>query len=322
MAEFSLIERYCQDIGSTHSSTKIGVGDDAAVVQVPSGQELVISVDTMVEGVHFTRQTSAELIAHKLAAVNLSDMAAMGARPMWATLALTIASIEDNWLNAFSSSLDSITCAYGVQLIGGDTTRGPLTLTMQIMGLVKEGYAITRTKSSPGDDVYVSGLIGDPGLALAAIDGKVTLSKSDLKLLRERLDRPTPQVELGLRLSGLATACIDISDGVLADLTHIAKMSAVGMQLDLDKLPLSATYRNYLDNGGSLDIALTGGDDYQLAFSAPVHQRDNLNTIADQLNVPISRIGKVTAPTGVLLEMRYLGKPYTVESGAGYQHFS
>ena len=325
MAEFSLIERYCQDIGMSHSLTQIGVGDDAAVVRIPRGKELVVSVDTMVEAVHFFSNTDPKLIAHKLVAVNVSDMAAMGAQPKWATLALTIPAIDEQWLSAFSSSLNSIAKAYQVQLIGGDTTQGPLTLSMQIMGLVDEGKALTRSKSNCGDDVYVSGTIGNAGLALAALDGRVGLEDEVLAELRLSLDTPTPQVSLGLSLSGLASACIDVSDGLLADLGHIATCSNVAIQLDIDKIPLSKQFLEIYPGSKGLDLALTGGDDYQLAFTANQIHRDKLSQIGKQLGISISRIGSVIEAqqeNEARLDLLYHGQHYELKSDAGFQHFS
>ncbi|MFT7527521.1 MAG: thiamine-monophosphate kinase [Arenicella sp.] len=325
MAEFSLIERYCQDIGTSHSLTQIGVGDDAAVVRIPRSKELVVSVDTMVEAVHFFENTDPKLIAHKLVAVNLSDMAAMGAQPKWATLALTIPAIDEKWLSAFSNSLNNIAKAYELQLIGGDTTQGPLTLSMQIMGLVNQGTALTRSKSSAGDDVYVSGSIGDAGLALAALEGRVELADAVLDELRRSLDTPTPQVALGRSLSGLASACIDVSDGLLADLGHIATSSKVDIQLDVDRIPLSKRFLEIYPGSHGLDLALTGGDDYQLAFTAKTIHRDRLSQIANKLDVRISRIGRVIKaqePNEAKLDLLYHGEPYALKRNTGFQHFS
>jgi thiamine-monophosphate kinase len=325
LAEFSLIERYCQDVGTSHSLTQLGVGDDAAVVRIPRGKELVISVDTMVEAVHFFPNTDPKLIAHKLVAVNLSDMAAMGAQPKWATLALTIPAVDDTWLSAFSSSLNNIAKAYQLQLIGGDTTQGPLTLSMQIMGLVDQGTALTRSKSSAEDDVYVSGCIGNAGLALAAVDGRVAVADDILAELRLSLDTPTPQVALGLSLSGLASACIDVSDGLLADLGHIATSSKVVIQLDVDKIPLSKRFLEIYPGNHGLDLALTGGDDYQLAFTAKRIHRDRLSQIANKLDVHISRIGRVIEaqePNEAKLDLLYHGEPYALKRDTGFQHFS
>ena len=325
MAEFSLIERYCQDIGTSHSLTQIGVGDDAAVIRIPLGKELVVSVDSMVESVHFFANTDPKLIAHKLVAVNLSDMAAMGAQPKWATLALTIPAIDEKWLSAFSNSLNKIAKEYELQLIGGDTTQGPLTLSMQIMGLVSQGTALTRSKSSAGDDVYVSGNIGDAGLALAALEGRVELADEALAELKRSLDTPTPQVALGLSLSGLASACIDVSDGLLADLGHIATSSKVGIQLDVDEIPLSKLFLEIHPGSEGLDLALTGGDDYQLAFTANPVYRDKLSQISTQLGIRISRIGsviKAQEPNEARLDLLYHGEPYVLKRDTGFQHFS
>jgi thiamine-monophosphate kinase len=325
LAEFSLIERYCQDIGTSHSLTQIGVGDDAAVIRIPLGKELVVSVDSMVESVHFFANTDPKLIAHKLVAVNLSDMAAMGAQPKWATLALTIPAIDEKWLSAFSNSLNKIAKEYELQLIGGDTTQGPLTLSMQIMGLVSQGTALTRSKSSAGDDVYVSGNIGDAGLALAALEGRVELADEALAELKRSLDTPTPQVALGLSLSGLASACIDVSDGLLADLGHIATSSKVGIQLDVDEIPLSKLFLEIHPGSEGLDLALTGGDDYQLAFTANPVYRDKLSQISTQLGIRISRIGsviKAQEPNEARLDLLYHGEPYVLKRDTGFQHFS
>jgi thiamine-monophosphate kinase len=252
-------------------------------------------------------------------------MAAMGAQPKWATLALTIPAIDDKWLSAFSNSLNSIAKAYELQLIGGDTTQGPLTLSMQIMGLVSQGAALTRSKSSARDDVYVSGSIGDAGLALAALEGRVELADTVLAELKRSLDTPTPQVALGLCLSGLASACIDVSDGLLADLGHIATSSKVGIQLDVDKIPLSKPFLEIHPGSEGVDLALTGGDDYQLAFTANPIFRDKLSQISTQLGIRISRIGSVInaqEPNEARLDLLYHGEPYVLKRDTGFQHFS
>ncbi|MEM7361242.1 MAG: thiamine-phosphate kinase [Pseudomonadota bacterium] len=327
MTEFSLIERYCQGIGVTHSSTRLGVGDDAAILRVPDGMELVVSVDSMVEGVHFFPEVDAAKLASKLAAVNLSDMAAMGAEPKWATLALCLPQLDDDWLSGFSAALDTISKRYGLQLIGGDTTQGPLTLTMQIMGLVEAGTALCRDSAKPGDDVYVSQSLGDAALALAALQGKVVLPDADLAQVLRRLETPTPQVELGLALRGLASSCIDISDGLVAELGHVARGSNVAIEIDLEGVPLSSSYRTYLDNGGSYILALTGGDDYQLLFTAPQEKRAEINQVGKHLNLALSKIGQVNEldshsdkPIDAVM-LRYKDKAFELQDNSGYQHF-
>lgn len=329
MSEFSLIDRYCQNIGVSHQATSIDVGDDAAVIQIPSNKELAISVDTMVEGVHFFPNVSAENLAHKIAAVNLSDMAAMGAEPKWATLALSLPKINENWLAAFSMSLNRVLTHYGVQLIGGDTTQGSLTLTMQIMGLVDKGEALTREGAQLGDVLYVSGQLGDAALALAVLKGEIDQGEMDRQHLLSCLEKPIPQVALGLEIAGFASSCIDISDGLVADIQHIAKASDIAISLDVERLPLSTSYAHYLDVGGNLDLALSGGDDYQLAFTAnPMHQT-TLEKISSELGVELTDIGKIVAKhddisssgSDHLLQLSFNGKPYALDRDLGYQHF-
>lgn len=334
MAEFSIIDQFCTNIGANHSATDIGVGDDAAVISIPADKRLAISVDTMVADVHFYADAQASTVAHKLLTVNLSDMAAMGAEPKWATMTLTAPSLDTHWLSQFSSSLDRLAKHYGVQLIGGDTTQGQLNLSLQIMGLVPKSKALTRSGAKIGDDVYVSNCIGDAALALRCLAltriKNKTLTTEQSKLaalltpqLLAHLEQPTPQIKLGLALVDLAHSCIDVSDGLLADLSHIAKKSNVSIHIDVDALPLSKRYQNYMALGGDVDLALTGGDDYQLAFSAPSQLREKIDSIANQLNVPVSRIGQVVEKGSdeQLIHLFNNGHPYFVNQSTGYQHF-
>jgi len=327
LTEFSLIKRYCQDIGKLHDETRIGVGDDAAVVSVPTGMELTISVDTMVEGVHFFSDIDPAKLAHKLLAVNLSDMAAMGAEPKWATLALTLSRTSDSWLAAFSASLDKSSRYYGVQLIGGDTTQGPLSLSMQIMGLLPKSKALTRAAAKPGDDVYITNTIGDAALALAYLQQneqlkEVDLSDTQVTCLTKALELPEPQIAVGQALLNLGSACIDISDGLVADLTHIADQSAVSIELDINRVPLSEEYRNFVRQGGNIDLALTGGDDYQLAFTASTDHTEQIQAIEDSVGVPLSKIGRVVERGAEALILQANGAEYKLNRLAGYQHFN
>ena len=318
MAEFELIERYCHGVGSDHKETILGVGDDAAVVSIPPGLELAISVDTMVSGVHFFKDVSPERLAHKLLAVNLSDMAAMGAEAKWATIALTQPNLDETWLSKFMASTDLYAKQNGVQLIGGDSTQGPLTLTMQIMGLVPRGQSLTRSGANAGDDVYVSGELGDAALALSLINA----SSQDIpQALLDKLERPEPQLALGQELLGFASACIDVSDGLLADLKHVADLSNVSIQIDVNKLPVSNRYRAHLKQAGNHDLALAGGDDYQLAFCAKQNQRTDLEAISQRLGVELTRIGKVVTADSPQVLAFMDGQPYQLDGGDGYQHF-
>jgi len=322
MAEFSLIERFCLGIGTEHKMTRLGIGDDAAIVAVPDDMELAVSVDTLVEGVHFYPDTDPQHIAHKLFAVNLSDMAAMGARPKWATLSLTLPSNDEAWLTAFSKSLDHIAREYGVQLVGGDTSRGSLALSLNIMGLLPKGKALTRARARPGDDVYVSNSLGDAALALRCIDGKAKLKGMNLEQLRQALDMPEPQVALGRGLLNIANACIDLSDGLVGDLEHIANQSDVTIEIKVERVPLSSEYHQYLSLGGNLDLALSGGDDYQLAFTAVPDRRGEIRELAEQLDIPITKIGKVHKAGSEPIVLSNDGEPYRLGADVGYQHFS
>ena len=318
MAEFELIERYCHGIGSDHKETILGVGDDAAVVSIPSGFELAISVDTMVSGVHFFHDVSPAKLAHKLLAVNLSDMAAMGAEAKWATIALTQPNLDETWLSEFMRSTDLYAKRNGVQLIGGDSTQGPLTLTMQIMGLVPQGQSLTRSGAKSGDDVYVSGELGDAALALSLINAG---SQDISQVLLDKLERPEPQLALGQELLRLASACIDVSDGLLADLKHVANLSGVSIHIELNKLPVSSLYEAHLKHTGNYDFALAGGDDYQLAFSANQSQRTNLAAVSQRLGVELTRVGKVVTADSPQVLAFMDGQPYRLDGGEGYQHF-
>lgn len=317
MAEFSLIERFCKGIGKQHPETTLSVGDDAAIIAIPEGMELAISVDTLVSGVHFFPNASPTNIAHKLLAVNVSDMAAMGAQPKWATMTLTTPHVNEAWLAEFSSSLNEQAQHYGVQLIGGDTTQGDLNLSIQIMGLVYKSKALSRSGAKLEDDVYLSNNVGDAALALDLIKREKEVSTS----LLNALEKPTPQVKLGLKLPTIAHSCIDVSDGVVADFSHIANQSNVSIELDVDQLPLSNEYLRYIEQGGSVDLALTGGDDYQLAFTAPKINRFALDCISTELELKLTRVGRVIKKNGLPVHLTRSGEHYELARDAGYQHF-
>jgi thiamine-monophosphate kinase len=269
MNEFELIQRYFQNHALHRDDVALGIGDDAALCRIEPGMELVVSTDTLLDGTHFPRQTSPEDIGYKALAVNLSDMAAMGAAPRWFTLALTHPDGDEVWISRFSEGLLSLADNYQVALIGGDTTRGPLSITLQIIGVVPTGQALRRDQAKPGERICVSGCLGDAGLGLRTIlgaDDKPVLQAQALRQVRQRLNRPTPRVELGLRLRGQSRCAIDISDGLLADLSHILQASDVGASLALAHLPLSPAMRQ-LPHEQALQLALTAGDDYELCFT-------------------------------------------------------
>lgn len=287
MDEFSLIRQYCY---RDYPDVPLGVGDDAALIQVREGHHLVVSVDAMVEGRHFFSGTDPKAIGYKSLAVNLSDMAAMGAVPRWATVCLTLPQADKVWLDRFYEGLWGLAEQYEVRLIGGDTNQGPLNISIQILGEVPVGQAITRAGAKAGNDVWVSGELGLAALAVAERYGKLSLSKADSVRCAQRLDYPTPRVALGLALRNIATAMLDISDGLLADIAHIAEQSSVGAVIEVGRLPPSALQGIYSD---FLEKQLTGGDDYELCFTVPFTQRTQIEKLSVDLNLPLQRIGKI-----------------------------
>lgn len=321
MSEFSIIDRYCHGVGKAQPETSIGVGDDAAVMTVPAGMQLAVSMDTMVEGVHFFEGTDPADIAAKLIAVNVSDMAAMGAAPKWATLALTIPQHEEPWLAEFSQSLDSAARRFDIELVGGDTTCGPLTLSVNIMGLLPIGKALTRHGAKPGDEVYVSNTLGDAALGLAVASGETDIDPRYRDVVLSALNRPEPQLALGQGLLELASACLDVSDGLVGDLQHIAQQSDVSIEVDVALLPLSDAYHDFIKRGGDLVKALSGGDDYQLAFCCPSDKHLTLAQLADDLSIQLTKIGRVRRSKKPRVSLIRNGKPFKLNDAAGFQHF-
>lgn len=262
MREHEIVELLKGNAGARRDDVTLGIGDDAAVVRPTPGEDLVLCTDTSVAGVHFPLDTDPEAVGYKALAVNLSDLAAMGAQPCWALLALTLPAADDNWLSAFARGFHALAEEFDVQLVGGDLCRGPLAINVQLAGSVPAGRAITRQGARPGDRLYVSGPLGDAALALRLLRAGAHVPKP----LRNRLDRPQPQVALGSSLRGRATAAIDISDGLLIDVGRLTAASGVGATLWLDALPASESFR---EHGGVAAQQLAGGDDYELLFTAP-----------------------------------------------------
>jgi len=315
MSEFDLIRDYFTGIGSRRADVSIGVGDDCALLRIPPETEVALSIDTLVSGVHFLPDCDPEGLGHKVLAVGLSDLAAMGAEPAWATLALTLPRVDEGWLGAFSRGFAHLAGEHGVELIGGDLTRGPLTISVQAHGLVQEGQAVRRRGAQPGDLVGVSGTLGDAGLALRLLDA----GETPTAFLRDRLERPSPQVELGCALRGLASAMIDLSDGLAADLGHILDASGVGAEIRLVDLPLSEEVRDRVSASADWDLPLASGDDYELCFCFPAERRDQVAMLAERLGVRIHLVGRVLHGTGLrcLLE-----DGSTWRSGrGGFDHF-
>lgn len=314
--EFSLIKKYFEQQKVLRQDVLLGIGDDGAVLRVPSQADLVLAIDTLVAGVHFPTNTSAEDIAYKALAVNLSDLAAMGAEPCWMSLALTLPQADALWLKNFSRGLFELAEQFNVQLVGGDTTRGPLTVTIQVNGFVTPQRALCRTGAKVGDKIYVTGTLGDAGLALQTILEKNTLPDKAKKFVLARLNRPSPLVALGLALRGIASSAIDISDGLLADLGHILEKSAVGAEIMADKIPLSFALQENLTHDEALQLALNSGDDYELCFTVPTQQEVALQRMLATQDVQCHCIGTITATSA--LKIIGLDK---IPDKLGFEHF-
>jgi thiamine-monophosphate kinase len=269
LSEFALIERYFRKAGAMRADVQLGVGDDAALLQSPPGAQLVAAMDTLVEGVHFPRNSPAASIGHRVLAVNLSDLAAMGARPAWALLALTLPKIDEHWLEEFTGGLSALARSHDVALVGGDTTSGPLSVTIQIMGHVAKSTALLRSGGRVGDRVFVSGTPGDAAAGLAIEQAKLTASSEAERYLRKRFLYPSPRLALGDCLRNYATACIDVSDGLLGDAGKLAHASGCGVELVLDDVPVSEELVSAVGEQRARELALTGGDDYELCFTVP-----------------------------------------------------
>lgn len=327
--EFDLIATYFSQRWPHRADVEIGVGDDGAVLNVPADNQLVVVTDTMVAGVHFDQQTPARAIGHKIAAVNLSDLAAMGAEPAWLSLAITLPSIDQEWLTSFSHGLREICEYYDCQLVGGDTTQGPLSVTLTAHGFVPTGQALRRDGAKPGDWIYVSGTLGDAGLALACQQQRCKLSDSHYRRVLERLYFPSPRVALGHHLREVASSAIDISDGLRADLGHIIQASNVGARLDVDEIPLSLALTESVDADEAIHYALSSGDDYELCFTVPESRRGVFDTLMARHPAKPTCIGRITSESGKLRLERDGEAWYSSARDAdddsarveGYEHF-
>jgi thiamine-monophosphate kinase len=297
----------------------LGVGDDCALLAPSPGMQLAVSTDMLLEGRHFAPQDSPAGIGHKSLAVNLSDLAAMGATPRWATLAIALPAADDAWLTAFARGFFRIADQHGIELVGGDTTRGPLTLSITVIGEVPPGQALRRDGAQAGDDVWVSGTLGSAALALAYRQGRLFMEQVDAARVLPALYLPTPRVELGIALRGVATSAIDISDGLLGDLGHVLERSKVGATLEFAALPTLPVAQAYLHEPVARDCVLAGGDDYELCFTAPVSRRDAVAAAAQSANVPVTRIGRITLEPGLSV-VDAEGQPLRFDR-TGYDHF-
>jgi len=316
-SEFDLIARY---FTRPAPSARLGVGDDAALIAPQPGFELAVSADMLVAGTHFLPDADPLALGHKALAVNLSDMAAMGARPRWALLSLALPQADEAWLEQFSSGFLALAAEYDVDLIGGDTTRGPLNLSVTILGEVEAGRALRRDAAKAGDAIWVSGELGGAALGLQHLLGERQLPPAEAAACLARLHRPSPRVALGCALIGLAHACIDISDGLLADLGHILERSNLGAEIRLAELPLAAAVAGRLDEPWALCAALAGGDDYELCFTAPAERAEAIRAVAAAAGVPVACLGRITAEVGLkLLDAEGRSMPL---HETGFDHFA
>ena len=311
--EFEIIRRYFTRQQPQREDVIAGIGDDAALLQVPADSELVVCMDTLVAGVHFPESTAAAAIGHKALAVNLSDLAAMGATPAWATLSLTLPDDDPVWLENFSQGFFRLADRYDVQLVGGDTTRGPLSVTVQAHGFVPGGCALRRQGAQAGDRIYVTGTLGDAGLSLCMGDQADTV-------LQQRLDYPEPRISAGQLLRGVASAAIDVSDGLLADLGHLLEADGLGASIYIDELPRSATLTAATRQQSSFyDLPLSAGDDYELCFTVPVRDCIEMEAALSSQSLEFTAIGVIEQEPGIRCYQAN-GDLYQAATD-GYQHF-
>jgi thiamine-monophosphate kinase len=322
LGEFELIRRFFQRRDTAHTAESgviLGIGDDAAVLALPPETELIATVDTIVAGRHFPQGTDARSIGHRALAVNLSDLAAMGATPAWATLALTLPNADAAWLERFSAGLLDLADANGVALVGGDTTRGPLTVSVQLLGHVPRGTALRRGGARAGDLLAVTGTLGDAGAGLAFVTMPPALeSRLAVERLIERFDYPTPRVRFGLAARGIATAAMDLSDGLVGDLPKLAQASGLAAHVAVERLPLSDAMRAAVPLEQARGWALAAGDDYELLLAVPEPRFAELAAAAARLNLTLTEIGELQSGSGVTWSLN--GKDFAPES-SGFDHF-
>jgi thiamine-monophosphate kinase len=319
MDEFELIQRYFSRLGSARADVLLGVGDDAAILRVADDVDLAAAVDTIVAGRHFPEGSDARSIGHRSLAVNLSDLAAMGARPAWAMLSLTLPQAEPDWLEGFARGFGELARAHEVMLVGGDTTAGPLAVSVQIMGHVPRGTALRRGGGSEGDLLAVTGTIGDAGAGLALATGALaTDDAAAAGELRRRFEYPTPRVEFGVAARGIASAAMDLSDGLAGDLPKLAAASGLGAQVDVERLPLSRALCSVAPPEHARNYALGGGDDYELLLAVPPARLGALAARAAALNLTLTTIGELRRGNSVQWT---LGSRSYVPAVGGFSHF-
>lgn len=306
MKEFELINKFLAKRAGKRKDVICGIGDDCALLRVPSNYDVAVSTDSFIAGIHFPKNTSPYDIGYKALAVNLSDLAAMGAEPAWATLAITLPEVNESWIKQFCDGFFSLLKQYNMQLIGGDTTRGPLSITAHVFGLIPKNKALIRSGAKPGDLIYVTGTLGDAGAALKLPD----------EYFLKKLNHPIPRIREGLALHNIATAAIDISDGLAADLGHILEQSKVGATIYIDNLPLSTKLVKAMSKKAAQKLALSAGDDYELCFTVSPRKRSQLKAIEDKFF--IIHVGIIEQQTGLRIQDQQ-GNLFALEQ-TGYEH--
>jgi len=325
--EFDLIALIRDRCSIAREDVRLGIGDDAALLAVPPGQLLAVSTDTLVAGVHFPKSTKAYDVGWKVLAVNLSDLAAMGATPAWATLALTLPQADARWVGEFCDGFAALAREFKLALVGGDTTQGPLSITATVHGFVPPGAALLRSGARAGDAVFVTGTLGDAAAGLRCLDKNdseaarlLSVPAGTRESLIERLNRPLPRVGQGLALRGRASACIDVSDGLLADLGHVCSASRVGAEIDVEALPKSSALLAVFDVAAQRIFQMTGGDDYELCFSAAENEAASLLGDLARSGCAATRIGRIVAESGVRVH-DHSGDPVAI-ARRGWEHFA
>jgi thiamine-monophosphate kinase len=318
--EFRLIDRIRERTIWTRDDVRLGIGDDAALLAVPPGQQLAVAIDTLVEGVHFPLGTAAADVGWKALAVNLSDLAAMGATPAWALLALTLPDADALRVDGLADGFARLAQQHGVALVGGDTTRGPFCLSVAVHGFVPPGQALTRASACAGDAIFVTGTLGDAAGGLRLLQGEQAFEPASEahQALRARLDRPTPRVRVGVALRALASACIDVSDGLLADLGHLCRASGAGARVEAEALPLSPALCAVFGAARARELALAGGDDYELCFTVPVAAIGSVHKALAAIGAHATRIGTMIEGQGV----HVVGDGSLASDRHGWDHFA
>jgi thiamine-monophosphate kinase len=316
-SESELIDRFFRGLGAARADVVLGIGDDAALLRMAADADLVLTTDALVEGVHFLPGAPARSLGHRALAVNLSDIAAMGANPSWALLALNLPQADERWLQPFAAGFGDLARAHGVALVGGNVSRGPLSITVQLAGTLPRGQALRRDGARCGQTLYVSGSVGDAAAGLKCLQGQLRPAPEAGEYLQQRFEFPVPRVQLGAGLRGLASACIDVSDGLYADAQHLLLASGCGASIDIERLPVSWALRQTFGES-AWQQALAGGEDYELCFSAPEANAAAISALAERTGTAVTRIGRIGDGVGVELKLNNTVMQF---SPLGFEHF-